>query len=51
MLRLADDDGKQAWLPVELLAEQLQKSFRGALRLIVLEACEGARASVFAEPP
>ncbi len=45
------DDGSEddeMWLPVELLAQQLQSSFRGALRLVVLECCEGARPSAFA---
>ena len=49
VLRLADDeDGDERWLPVELLAQQLKASLRGFLRLIVLEACEGARPSAFA---
>ncbi|AUX45918.1 uncharacterized protein SOCE26_074200 [Sorangium cellulosum] len=49
VLRLADnDDGDETWLPVELLAQQLKASLRGFLRLIVLEACEGARPTVFA---
>jgi len=49
VLRLADtDDGDESWLPVELLAQQLKANLRGMLRLIVLEACEGARPSVFA---
>src|SRR5262249_27962461 len=32
----------------ELLAQQLKAGFRGLLRLIVLEACEGAQPSAFA---
>lgn len=49
VLRLADtDDGDESWLPVELLAQQLKANLRGMLRLIVLEACEGAKPSVFA---
>lgn len=49
VLRLGDDaDRKEHWLPVELLAQQLKASFGGMLRLIVLEACEGARPSAFA---
>jgi hypothetical protein len=48
MLRLADDDGKETWLPVELLAQQLKAGCRGVLRLVVLEACEGAKPSAFA---
>lgn len=47
-LRLADTDGEENWLPVELLAQQLRASFRGQLHLVVLEACEGARPSAFA---
>lgn len=47
-LRLADADDEETWLPVELLAQQLKASFRGQLRLVVLEACEGARPSAFA---
>lgn len=49
MLRLADDsDGEECWLPVELLAQQLEANLKGYLRLIVLEACEGAHPGVFA---
>lgn len=48
VLRLADDDDEENWLPVELLAQQLKGSFSGTLRLIVLEACEGAKPSAFA---
>lgn len=47
-LRLGDRDDEETWLPVELLAQQLTSSFRGLLRLIVLEACEGAKPSAFA---
>lgn len=47
-LRLADADDEESWLPVELLAQQLKVTFRGLLRLVVLEACEGARPSAFA---
>jgi hypothetical protein len=47
VLRLADnDDGDESWLPVELLAQQIEASFR-KLRLIVLEACEGAKPGMF----
>ncbi|WNG47122.1 CHAT domain-containing protein [Archangium minus] len=43
VLRLADEEGEESWLPVELLAQQLHRSWgRGPLRLIVLDACEGA---------
>lgn len=49
VLRLADDaDGNETWLPVELLAQQLEANLEGVLRLIVLEACEGARPGAFA---
>ncbi|AUX42468.1 hypothetical protein SOCE26_039010 [Sorangium cellulosum] len=48
VLRLADEDGEERWLPAELLGQQLKASFRSFLRLVVLEACEGARPSVFA---
>jgi hypothetical protein len=48
VLRLADNaDGEEQWLAVELLADQLKMSFGGFLRLVVLEACEGARAGAF----
>jgi DNA-binding response OmpR family regulator len=49
VLRLADnEDGEEVWLPVELLAQQLEANLRGYLRLIVLEACEGANPGVLA---
>ncbi len=49
-LRISDsnDDDDETWLPVELLAQQLQVSFHHSLRLVVLECCEGARPSAFA---
>jgi len=47
-LRLADEDGEEKWIDVELLAQQLQEGFRRSLRLIVLDACEGARPGVLA---
>jgi hypothetical protein len=48
-LRMGDeDDDEEKWLPAEVLAQRLAASFRGMLRLIVLEACEGAKPSVFA---
>lgn len=47
-LRLADDeDGQELWLSVEVLAKQLQEA-RKFLRLIVLDACEGARPGALA---
>jgi hypothetical protein len=43
VLRLADEESEESWFPVELLAQQLfQASGHGPLRLVVLEACEGA---------
>ncbi|WNG54799.1 CHAT domain-containing protein [Archangium gephyra] len=41
-LRLADDEDEESWVEAELLAQQLQAGTRGYLRLVVLEACEGA---------
>jgi hypothetical protein len=42
-LRLADEDGEARWLKAELLAQYLRPCLRTLLRLVVLEACEGAR--------
>jgi hypothetical protein len=42
-LRLASRAGEPAELKVELLAQELTAAFRMDLRLVVLEACEGAR--------
>ncbi len=42
-LRLASKAGEPAALKVELLAMELMAAFRNDLRLVVLEACEGAR--------
>src|SRR5262249_24359712 len=39
---------EERWVEVELVAQQLKAGFRGVLRLVVLEACEGARPSAFA---
>ncbi|HRI67701.1 MAG TPA: CHAT domain-containing protein [Polyangium sp.] len=47
-LRLGDDNDEEKWLPVEILAQQLDPSFRSVLRLVVLEACEGAKGSTSA---
>jgi len=41
-LRLADDDDEETWIEAELLAQQLAANFQGMLRLVILEACEGA---------
>ncbi|CAN92068.1 hypothetical protein predicted by Glimmer/Critica [Sorangium cellulosum So ce56] len=48
VLWLADKDGDERWLPVELLGQQLKAGFLSFFRLVVLEACEGARPSTFA---
>jgi AAA-like domain/CHAT domain len=42
VLRLADEDEEETWLTAESLARELGASFKGDLRLIVLEACQGA---------
>lgn len=45
VLRLADDeDGEEVWLTAEALARELSASFCEELRLVILEACEGAKA-------
>lgn len=44
VLRLADDaDGDEVWITAEALARELSASFYEELRLVVLEACEGAK--------
>jgi CHAT domain-containing protein len=49
VLQLVDADGKKHWLEVELLAQQLEASrLNKHLRLIILEACEGAAPGEFA---
>jgi hypothetical protein len=49
VLRLADDeDGEETWLTAEALGRELAASFCEDLRLVVLEACEGARVGAFA---
>jgi hypothetical protein len=48
ILRLADDDeGDEVWLTAEAFARELEVSFAEDLRLVVLEACEGAKAGAF----
>jgi CHAT domain len=43
VLRLADGaDDEEAWIPAEALAQGLSASFGAELRLVFLEACEGA---------
>ncbi len=41
-LEMLDDMGKPMWLDVESLAQDLRRHCREHLRLIVLDACEGA---------
>ena len=45
VLRMADDeDGEEAWITAESLGRELSASFCEELRLVILEACEGAKA-------
>jgi hypothetical protein len=47
-LRLADDeDGEEVWITAEALGRELSASFREELRLVLLEACEGAKPGAF----
>jgi len=46
-LRLADDEeGEEVWITAEALARELNAQFFEELRLVVLEACEGAKAGL-----
>jgi hypothetical protein len=47
-LRLAEDEGETSWLQVEDLAMALESRFDRQLRLVVLQACEGADPKVLA---
>jgi hypothetical protein len=48
ILRVADDeDGEEVWITAEALARELDASFCEELRLVILEACEGAKAGAF----
>jgi CHAT domain-containing protein len=47
-LLFEDAEGQEVGVPVEMLAQQLRTDFRRDLRLIVLDACEGARPGVLA---
>lgn len=48
ILRLADDDdGEETWLQVQVFADELKACFAGDLRLVQLEACEGAQPGAF----
>jgi hypothetical protein len=45
VLRVADDeDDEEVWITAEALARELSASFCEELRLVILEACEGAKA-------
>jgi hypothetical protein len=47
VLRMADDeDGEEVWITAESLGRELSASFCEELRLVILEACEGAKAGV-----
>ncbi len=47
-LRLADDeDGEEVWITAEALGRELNPHFYEELRLVILEACEGAKAGMF----
>ncbi|AUX45928.1 uncharacterized protein SOCE26_074300 [Sorangium cellulosum] len=47
VLRMADDeDGEEVWMTAEALGRELSASFCAELRLVILEACEGAKAGV-----
>ncbi|WP_437675031.1 CHAT domain-containing protein [Sorangium sp. So ce131] len=43
VLRMADEDGEEVWVTAEALGRELGASFCEELRLVVLEACEGAK--------
>lgn len=46
-LRLADDeDGEEVWITAEALGRELNPHFYEELRLVILEACEGAKAGM-----
>lgn len=48
-LQLADDgSGDESWLLAETLAQELRSAAGESLRLVVLEACSGAKPGVFA---
>jgi serine/threonine protein kinase/nucleoside phosphorylase len=48
LLRMADSDGGETWLKVQLLAHELHDAFRQNLRLVTLESCGGARPEALA---
>jgi len=47
-LRMADDDdGEEVWITAEAFARELSACFAEDLRLVILEACEGAKSGAF----
>lgn len=44
----ADPQADGAWMPAALLGQQIASSTKGSVRLVVLEACEGAKPGDFA---
>lgn len=47
-LRVGDDGEEHVWRPITDFAQEIKANFRGALRLVILEACEGAAQDAFA---
>lgn len=47
VLRVADDDDEEKWIPAEVLAAQLSHDLYTTLRLVVLECSDGAKPSAF----
>ncbi|MCP3142236.1 CHAT domain-containing protein [Pyxidicoccus xibeiensis] len=47
-LQVLDDDGNETWIGAETLARLLRRFCRKTLRLVVLDACEGARPGALA---
>ncbi len=47
-LRLADNGGTEVWIPAEIFAQLLAVSFKGDLRLVILEACRGSEPGALA---
>jgi hypothetical protein len=45
--RTDNDDGEEEWIKVESLAREIAATCADDLRLVVLEACEGARPGLF----
>jgi len=43
-----ESEDEECWIPVDLFAQQLRAICGDALRLVILESCEGARSTAFA---